>query len=158
MSEIRGLKYGDISNGKIHVQRAVVRSENGSVEKTTKTTSGNRWIIMPESILNLINQAPDRDPKAYICPYADITIYKNFVSICKKAGIEPCRFHDLRHFAASEAHALGVPDKYAMKRMGHKTDNMLKTVYQHTMHSAEINYSNKIDIRMENLYKQTNKF
>ena len=28
---------------------------------------------------------------------------------------------------------LGVPDKYAMERMGHATNNMLKTVYQHTM-------------------------
>lgn len=29
--------------------------------------------------------------------------------------------------------ALGIPDKYAMERMGHTTNNMLKTVYQHTM-------------------------
>ena len=29
--------------------------------------------------------------------------------------------------------ALGIPDKYAMERMGHATNNMLKTVYQHTM-------------------------
>jgi hypothetical protein len=27
--------------------------------------------------------------------------------------------------------ALGVPDKYAMSRMGHATPTMLKTVYQH---------------------------
>ena len=27
--------------------------------------------------------------------------------------------------------ALEVPDKYAMELMGHSTNNMLKTVYQH---------------------------
>lgn len=29
--------------------------------------------------------------------------------------------------------ALNVPDKYAMERLGQATQNMLKTVYQHTM-------------------------
>ena len=29
--------------------------------------------------------------------------------------------------------ALNVPNKYAQERMGHATDIMLKTVYQHTM-------------------------
>ena len=29
--------------------------------------------------------------------------------------------------------SLGVPDKYAMQRMGHATPNMLKNVYQHLM-------------------------
>ena len=43
------------------------------------------------------------------------------------------RFHDLRHYNASVMLALGVPNKYAMERMGHATDNMLKAVYQHTM-------------------------
>ena len=152
MSEIRGLKYGDISDGKIHVQRALVRGEKGvgSVEKGTKTTSGDRWIILPKEIQKLIGESADQN--SYICPYAEITIYKNFVSICEKAGVEPFRFHDLRHFAASEAHALGVPDKYAMKRMGHKTDNMLKTVYQHTMDDKETAFSKVIDDKMGSIY------
>lgn len=28
--------------------------------------------------------------------------------------------------------AQGIPDKYAMERMGHSTTHMLKSVYQHT--------------------------
>ena len=47
------------------------------------------------------------------------------------------RFHDLRHYHASIMLALGVPNKYAMERMGHATDNMLKTVYQHTMQDKQ---------------------
>ena len=73
-------------------------------------------------------------------------------NICKEAGVEPCRFHDLRHFAASEAHMLGVPDKYQMKRMGHKTDNMLRTVYQHTIKDKEDFFAQKIDEHMESLF------
>jgi len=33
--------------------------------------------------------------------------------------------------------ALGVPDKYAMKRLGHATPNMLKMVYQHVMSTKQ---------------------
>ena len=41
--------------------------------------------------------------------------------------------------------ALGIPDKYAMQRMGHATNNMLKTVYQHTMQDEEKKNGEKID-------------
>ena len=163
MSEVRGLKFEDLKEGKLHIHTAVVRdSEGKSVEKGTKTVSGDRWIKCPGTIqhlivverLNLEDSGKDKDEiaESYICHYADITIYKNFVSICKKAGVEPCRFHDLRHFAASEAHALGVPNKYSMKRMGHKTENMLQNVYQHTMRDKEDEFGNLIDEKMEKLY------
>lgn len=160
MSEIRGLKFGDVVDGKLHIHTAVVRDENGkSVEKGPKTSAGDRWIKLPNTIYELIGEEsskrfPDgvENPEAYICPYADITIYKNFKTICEKAGVEPCRFHDLRHFAASEAHALGVPNKYSMKRMGHKTEHMLQNVYQHAMKDKEDAFGDLIDEKMEQLY------
>lgn len=163
MSEVRGLKFEDLKEGKLHIHTAVVRdSEGKSIEKGTKTVSGDRWIKCPGTIQHLIvverlkledaGKNKDEIAKSYICHYADITIYKNFVSICKKAGVEPCRFHDLRHFAASEAHALGVPNKYSMKRMGHKTENMLQNVYQHTMRDKEDEFGQIIDEKMEKLY------
>ena len=167
MSEIRGLKFEDLKEGKLHIHTAVVRdSEGKSVEKGTKTVSGDRWIKCPGTIQHLIvverlkleeaGKSKEEIAKCYICPYADITIYKNFVSICAKAGVEPCRFHDLRHFAASEAHALGVPNKYSMKRMGHKTENMLQNVYQHTMRDKEDEFGQIIDEKMEKLYNGGN--
>lgn len=163
MSEVRGLKFEDLKEGKLHIHTAVVRdSEGKSIEKGTKTVSGDRWIKCPGTIQHLIiverlkledtGKTKEEIAKNYICPYADITIYKNFVSICKKAGVEPCRFHDLRHFAASEAHALGVPNKYSMKRMGHKTENMLQNVYQHTLRDKEDEFGQIIDEKMEKLY------
>lgn len=165
MSEIRGLKYEDLKEGKIHIHTAVVRDSEGKhVEKGTKTTSGDRWINLPEVIHELIGSMyVDRFGELttdglseYICPWADITIHKNFKRICKKAGVEPCRFHDLRHFMASEGHALGIPNKYLMKRMGHKTENMLQNVYQHTIADKEDEFGDLIDEKMKNLYNVRN--
>ena len=152
MSEIRGLRFEDVRDNRIHIQRAIVRDKGGSVEKNTKSVSGDRWITCPDVLIQKIKAQPGRD--GYVCNYSDNAIYKNFVKICEEAGVEPCRFHDLRHFAASEAHSLGVPDKYAMQRMGHKTDNMLKTVYQHTMREKEEYFAQVIDTKMESMYSQ----
>lgn len=142
MSEIRGLKFSDIIGERIHIQRAIVEGENGPAEKLTKSLASDRWIKCPKEIKTIIDQQP----------LTQAAIYKGFIRLCEKANITQCRFHDLRHFAASEAHSLGVPDKYAMKRMGHKTDNMLKTVYQHTMIEKEDSFSDLIDSHMESLF------
>ena len=157
VSEIRGLKFSDISDGHIHIQRAVVPDEDGnSIEKLPKTESGDRWIKLPKIILDKISKLSYTFKNDYICPMSRAAIYEGFVRICKKAGVGHYRFHDLRHFAASEAHSLGVPDKYAMRRMGHATDNMLKYVYQHTMRDKEDEFSSIIDAKMEDLFKNAN--
>ncbi len=150
MSEIRGLKFSDLVDGKIHIQRAIVEGDNGPAEKLTKSLAGDRWIKCPTELQKLIEQ--QSHATEYVIPLTEAAIYKGFKRLCDKAEVTPCRFHDLRHFAASEAHSLGVPDKYAMKRMGHKTDNMLKTVYQHTMADKEDSFSDIIDSHMESLF------
>lgn len=50
--------------------------------------------------------------------------------------------------------ALGVPNKYSQQRMGHSTDNMLKTVYQHTMREKEDEYADKINQHYQTLMKK----
>ena len=47
--------------------------------------------------------------------------------------------------------ATGLPDKYAMKRMGHATNNMLKTVYQHTIKEREAAYDAAMDTALDKL-------
>ena len=173
MSEIRGLRFSDIQDGKVHIHTAIVAGPDGDVEKGPKTTAGDRWIKLPDEIMRLIQKRkaeelihrgfryyPDpsnEDIKKevdsmFIVPWDDQKIYKNFIRICKEAGVKPCRFHDLRHFAASEALALGIPNKYFQGRIGHKTDNMLKNVYQHIMRKKEDEFADIIDERMRELY------
>lgn len=153
LSEIKGLRFSDVSDGRVHIQRAIVTGEEGETLKATKSVSGDRWIKVPETLIAKIDALPRASENDYICPMTGAAIYKGFQRICEKVGVKPCRFHDLRHFAASESHSLGVPDKYSMKRMGHKTDNMLKTVYQHVMRDKEDQFADIINEKMEELFK-----
>lgn len=142
-SEIRGLTWDCISGDIIHIKQAVVDGENGPAVKGTKTYSGNRKLRLPPYLFDLISSQPHTDD--YIIHLSGQALYKRFSRLCEKAGLPHYRFHDLRHANASVMLALGVPDKYAMERMGHATNNMLKTVYQHTMRSKQDQVADVVD-------------
>ncbi len=81
----------------------------------------------------------------YVVHYPRNAMYKQLLRMCEAYGLPHYRFHDLRHVQASVMLALGVPDKYAMERMGHASANMLKMVYQHTMRSKSEEVADKVD-------------
>lgn len=142
-SEIRGLTWNDVQDGRIHVKQAIVEGENGPELKKTKTVSGDRWIKLPTYIENLIEQQPRKGE--FIVTLSGHAMYKRFSRLCERLGLPHFRFHDLRHTAASVSALLGVPTKYSQQRMGHQTDNMLKTVYEHTIRTKEDEFADRID-------------
>lgn len=139
MSEIIGLKWEDVDGNVLHIRRALV--DEG--EKTTKSFSSQRDLILPQHIKRLIDST--QHTGEYIVNITRRTLYSRFQSLCRRAGVQHYRFHDLRHINASVMLALGVPNKYAQERMGHATDNMLKTVYQHTMSAEQQAVAEKVD-------------
>ena len=131
LSEIRGIKAGDIRRGKLHICRAVVDGPDGRpVEKDPKTYAGNRLIALPDYIAGLI---PAVAPDEYIIKLSGQAIYKRFSRLLDKAGVEHCRFHDLRAANAAVMIALNVDSKYAQQRNGWSSDYMYKQVYGYTM-------------------------
>lgn len=142
-SEIRGLTWDCIDGDMLHIKQAIVEGENGPVVKATKTYSGNRKIRIPEYVRGLLEAQPHKDE--YIVHYTGAAMYSHLKRLCAREGLPHYRFHDLRHFQASVMLALGVPDKYAMERMGHASANMLKTVYQHTMKSKSEEVADTVD-------------
>lgn len=140
MSEVLGLKWTDIDGDILHIRRAMI--DEG--EKATKTFSSQRDLPIPGYIKSLLDSAPR--VSEYIVNIKRKALYSRFQTICKHADVsQHYRFHDLRHINASVMLALGVPNKYAQQRMGHSTENMLKTVYQHTMQKEQIEVAEKVD-------------
>lgn len=145
-SETIALKWGDIDFAKkiVYVNRARVQNEYKEwVEKATKNYSSKRKLPAPQPLLDAIEPfkgAPNEyviedKPNALESLYRRATVNANF----------PYNFHSLRHYYASIMLAEGVPNKYARERMGHKTDNMLNKVYQHTMAEYNDAITEKLD-------------
>lgn len=148
-SEILGLKWSDIEGNTLHIRRAIVTGEDGPVEKGTKTYAGTRDIQMPPYLVDKLTAYPHTGE--HIIGISAKAVYSGFCRACEKAGVPHFRFHDLRHANASAMLAIGVPDKYSMRRMGHATNNMLKTTYQHTIKEKELEYDQKINDYFSNL-------
>ena len=144
-SEIAALDYDkdiDYTNNTVTINKAVVLdSERSWTTKQTKTTSSNRKVKIPAWVADEIKKASEQG----IRPANANVITDTFGDICKKLNIKNIRFHDLRHYYASTLLALGVPDKYAMARMGHSTTNMLKNVYQHRMKDKDKEFDETIE-------------
>lgn len=144
-SEICALTGEDIEGNVIHVHSALVVDDSANwIEKTTKTASSDRYIPMPEFVINLL-------PKSGLVVSINPTIVtKRFASILKKLEIPHFRFHDLRHYSASIMHAIGIPDQYIMQRGGWSSDNVLKAVYRNTMDDYTKKFSDQINNYFEN--------
>ena len=138
-SEISAITWDDIDGNILHIRSALVQDKDGNwIAKSTKTDAGTRDLELPDYLKErLLALKPENaKPEDHVIPITPNAITKAFNRAKKRAGIS-CRFHDLRHYNASVMLALGVPDKYAMQRMGHATPNMLKNVYQHIMDEKE---------------------
>ena len=144
MSEILGLTWDCVSEDKIIIKQALVDGEDSvPTMKGTKTYSSSRTLPLPTYIKSLIDCQPRAGEQ--VISLSRRAIGGRFDTVCKKAGVQHYRFHDLRHANASVMLALNIPDKYAMERMGHATNNMLKTVYQHTMKDKQEEVASLVD-------------
>ena len=134
----------DLKNKKLKINKAKVMDSKGQyVIKGTKTTNSTRTLDIPQVVLADLQVIENKTGE--LLSIVPNRMFKRYETIVKKAGIKHCRFHDLRHYYASIMLALGVPDKYAMERMGHSTNNMLKTVYQHTFETKQAEITDRLN-------------
>lgn len=136
-SEVCALTADDVRGNIVSINKAMVdKGNNEWVIKTTKTTSSTRIIEMPEFVVKkfpssgqIVNLNPDQ-------------ITRRFERALKKLNMRSFRFHDLRHYAASIMHAIGVPDQYIMQRGGWGSDRTLKAIYRGTIKDYEEKFTN----------------
>ena len=149
MSEIRGLKWSDVKNGVITINRVMVDVDgHPTVKDAAKAEMRKRRHRLPQYIQELLAKTPHTSD--YIVPMNQRQINGRFQRMCRKHDIE-ITFHDLRHLNASVMLQLNIPEKYAMERGGWKTPNVMKSVYQHTFSSERIEVDDKMDRYFENM-------
>lgn len=150
-SEIRGLKWSDYDGIHLSIERAIVYSNGKSIEKLPKSNAGQRTMLIHPFVSNLLDQTPHRGE--YIVDMTGQAMYKGFTRICASAGIPHFRFHALRHFQASAMIVSGMPDKYAIGRMGHSTTSILQNVYQHELKTEKERYEEGLNRYLDRLIK-----
>ena len=127
--EICALESYDIQGNIVHVCKNMVRTEeNKWIIKTPKSYSCDRYIEYPDFVAEKWKGKTGR-----IVNLTPNNITDRFQYCLKNAELEHFRFHDLRHYAASILHALGIPDVYIMQRGGWGNDGTLKAVYRHAL-------------------------
>lgn len=144
-SEICGLKWCnvDFKSKTLKIDTAIVQNRYKEyVEKTTKTPLSTREVSIPDV---LFSELKKRRGIGNITTLNPNVISKRFHRALIKFTDKKIRFHDLRHYAASLYHALGVPDIYIMETMGHSTDNMLKTTYLHVMKEKQQEFAEGVN-------------
>ena len=129
-SEICALTMDDIDQNTLTINKALVQDrDNNWIVKPTKTTAGTRKLYIPDSLVHEIRE------NGYI-----FKGYPNKMSVAlkryqRKLGIPSFRFHDLRHFMASYAHAKGMSDADIMSTGGWKSDYTMKSIYRNEMNA-----------------------
>jgi integrase len=108
---------------------------------TPKTDSSYRSIIFPSKVVETIG----RGFGYVITQHTPAALSDRFARVLEREGLPHFRMHDLRHYAASILHAIGIPDQYIMSRGGWKTDHVMKRVYRDTLTDVEIEMNNKIN-------------
>lgn len=123
--EICALRDTDFHDNMVTVSKSMVRDVSGDwIIKEPKTPGSVRSVPVPDKLMDMI-----KNRKGKIVPYVPDQLTKKF----RKAVHEQYRFHDLRHYYASTAHYLGIPDAYIMKNGGWSTDSVMKRVYREAL-------------------------
>lgn len=151
-SETCALTWEDINfkNNTIKISKAVVLSYDKKwIVKEPKTFSSNRILDVPSFVMSRLEKFEDK--KGTMITITPNNVSDRFYKLIKDIDFSHFRFHDLRHYNASIMLALNIPDKYAMERMGHSTNTMLKTVYQHVIQDKQKETSKILDKYFETM-------
>ena len=150
IGEIGALRYADIRDNTIHVERTITRTEVGSykIGDDAKTAAGRRSIPMNEQIIKIIEEQKEvnlllnggiMSINDYLFKAVEggllsaSPIDREIKRICKAAGIEPFTMHALRATFATRAIESGMNLKTLQEILGHSNFNITMSLYGHCL-------------------------
>lgn len=120
----------DLIGRELTVNKTMVYNNGWIIKDTPKTDESNRIILLPEQLAEEIKATGviyDGDPKR---------LNKHLQRLQKQLDIPQFRFHDLRHYFASYASTLGIPEADIMAMGGWKSDHVFKSIYRDSMQES----------------------
>lgn len=174
LGEILGLKWSDIdfNTGTLTVNRSLQRvtgiDRNGNreskvIEQLPKTKNSIRTIPIPKNILAKLKDYKVQQSKNKLqigqlytnndYVFCDKLGYhlddkkpnRNLKSILTKLGIDPLKFHGLRHTYATRLFEANVPPKTVQVLMGHYDISITLDIYTHVMEDTKLEAVEKLN-------------
>ena len=147
----------DVQNRSISVTKSVARLDGELVVSKPKTQHSIRTLIVPQQAVDLLIQEHSLHPNnPYLFPspatgtmYSPETVARIHKRLLKDAGLEDCRFHDLRHTFATLALQNGVDIKTLSGMLGHYSSGFTLDTYTHVTRKMQEEAAEKMGQFME---------
>lgn len=147
--EIAALQYEDIQDGVAHIHADVVQDKDNKwiYKEMPKTAHSDRFLRLPDSVLELIGEG-----EGFVIPLTPNRISWRFDYIAKKLGLD-IHLHDLRHYFASTAVVLNIPELYTAEMGGwiNGGQSVMKSVYQNKINSMGDYYADKMNTHLDKI-------
>ena len=146
----------DFAGGTLTIERGIIDTLGGSLEKDTKTHSIRRIALDRATLATLESQFQSASEFAKFLgetvsedafiftrdadgsrPWRPDFATKRFTQTKRAAGISGVRLHDLRHFAATTLLAAGTDVRTVSGRLGHANAANTLTVYAHFVGASD---------------------
>lgn len=153
-SEIAALKWSDYDGKSLNIHAAVVPDKHSKFvyKPTTKSEASTRKLEV-DGILKLRLDKAEHTSE-FISPMLPSSVLRKFNHLCDKNGLPRFTMHEQRHGNASMMLAKGIPDKYAMKRLGQSSPSMVKEIYQHLYESKENEVAQTMTATYDDIYNK----
>ena len=137
--EICAMSIDDLDGNKLRIHRSKVYL-NGKwiVKETPKTDASNRTLYLPGPLAEEIRN------QGYIYNGYPAGLYKAIQATQKKLGIPRFKFHALRSYFASYAHAMGIPEADILAIGGWGSDSIMKRIYRKSMEESKMKSMEKL--------------
>ena len=147
----------DVENRTISITKQVTRTKGELVVSQPKTQHSIRTLIVPQQAVDLLIQEHSLHPNnPYLFPspttgtmYSPETVARIHKRILRDAGLEDCRFHDLRHTFATVALQNGVDIKTLSGMLGHYSSGFTLDTYTHVTRKMQDEAAEKMGQFME---------
>lgn len=139
--EICGFRWEDFdeATGILHVRRSV-RYENGQpIIGETKTNEGNRKMILPRGVVELLGERKKSALTEWIfpnplkpeMPMNPQSAYRRLKKLLGDANLPDMTFHELRHTFATQAASNGIDPRTLASILGHTKASFTLDTYTH---------------------------
>lgn len=147
-SELCALKYPEDFDGTtIHITKALVYGDDKKWHtKSTKTTGSERDIVISDELLQRIQD------QGYVYNHYPDRILDNLHRYQDRLGLPRFRFHDLRHFFATEMSRV-LPEQDWLKLGGWASPHVAKKVYRHSRIEKDKEMMKNASDQLENVLK-----